>query len=456
MANVDSGRTPLAAVAIPPAATNQFVDAIGAIFEFDDLAIVLAKLYNRSWIDDVANRGSPKNQMIQAVLLGLEKDPDLVGPFLGLLYRDGRCVDPLRKLINDLVPNIEAALVDAAKQADAIGEALQRMQQHLVDENVRTAVRNSKRAYEDFSSAAVRLLIYKSLHDYLQKEQKRNFPNLYIDAARAAIDPESRQEIVAFAGFIGDLLDNIDERLNGFSSVDDRQNQARWVDELREAHQQMRTSLGNDDKLGAITALTAVEQILREEPGRLNGQIVVVMGSLPLIALRSALVEAATAFPPDSADLLRAAQLVDGLRLQLTERVNEHALWQRADRILWKVEQEIARGAGFNADVLFSLWTGLKRQVFNLVRGEPNNPSTIAITKYSDIFDDAWVTYSGARAPDEVVKARAWLPTRFFDYRLEVINRFYQIDRNLKRDCAVVAAIGGSIDSLLGELNDDK
>lgn len=445
-----AGRTPLASIVIPHSQMTEFTDAIAPLFAFDDLAIVLAKLYNRNWIDDVANRFDPKNQMVQAVLLGLARDPDLVGPFLGLLYRDGRCVDPLRALILRLAPDIETALADAASQVGGIGEALRSMQGYLTNESLRNAVRNSIQAYSGFSAAAGRLLIYKSLHDSLQKEQKRNFASLYFDAARIATDPISYQELVAFSGFIKDLLENVDERLEEFSA-EERQNQTRWVDELDDAHTQIRNSLNSGDKLGVMTALAAVEQVLREEPVHINGQIVVVMGHLPLKALRDALVEAADASPDQAAQgLLRGAQLVDGLRLRLTERVNEHTLWQRADRLLWKVEQEIAKGAGFEADILFDLWTGLKRQVSNLVRGEPDNPSTLAIIKYADVFDDAWVTFSESRADAaRASKARAWLPTRFLDYRLEVINRFYQIDRNLKRDCAAVAALGGPIESLL-------
>ncbi|SFD27911.1 hypothetical protein SAMN05428997_12331 [Bosea sp. CRIB-10] len=442
---------PLDGVVIPADEAGTLAKQIGYIYDFNDLDVMLQKLYGVRKIAEWASPRISAAEIAFEVLNKIQTDPDLVGPFLAIIYRDKRCVEPLRGMILRIAPKVTITDANVDAQAGAIAQALAAVLQQLPGAPaLREALATYSNAYAGFSSAATRLLAYKALHDCLHREQKRLFSDLDAAAATADTDPESRIMLDEFVEMLDDLLQRISDAMSSLSA-DEQSGQSYWVADIRDAREQIRQGLENRDNGSVGIGLAMVDRVVHERPQQLNHQIIQVMGSLPLSALRDAFGAAAAVGGGPAAQLGVASDKLEALRLRLTERVKEHAIWQRADHTLQSVERQIAAGAGLNPVTLMNLWGGLKRIVRSLIAPEPEEPSTKEIQEKSDLFDDAWAQYAlnvGA-AEEERARARLWLAQRFYSYRNAVINRFYQVDRRLMADCKAVARLGGPVDALL-------
>lgn len=442
---------PLDNVSIPPTKLGDLAKQIGYIYDYSDLDVMLEKLYGVRKITEWASTRVPPAEIALGVLNGLQADADLVGPFLAIVYRDKRCIEPLKGMIFAIARAVADTVAGVETQAGQIAQVLAAVHQQLPAEPaLREALETYRNAYAGFSSAATRLLAYKSLHDSLQREQKRRFSDLDIAAATADTDPESRIMLDEFVEMLDDVLLRIDDAMSGLVA-DEQDAQAFWITEIRAARQQIRQGLEDKDNGSVGIGLAMVHRVIHEQPWQLNHHIVQVLGGLPLSALRDALGAASEVGGGPAAQLGQASKQVEALRLHLSERVKEHAIWQRADYALQSVGRQVAAGAGLNTATLGNLWGGLKRIIRSLIASEPNEPSTKEIQEKSDLFDDAWAVYAGGAEIDAEarVEARLWLAQRFYSYRNAVINRFYQVDRRLMADCKAVARLGVPVDALL-------
>lgn len=441
----------LADVSIPPTKLGDLAKQIGYIYDYSDLDVMLEKLYGVRKITEWAPTRASAFEIALGVLNGLQTDPDLVGPFLAIVYRDKRCIEPLKGMILGIAPAVTTTDAGVDVHAGGIAQVLATVGLQLpTDVVVRQSLNSYKTTYEGFSFAATRLLAFKGLHDCLHREQKRLFSDLDTAAGKADVDPESRMMLDEFVEMLDDLLLRIDAAMSSLG-VEDSSSQSFWVAEIASARDQIRQGLESGDNGTVGIGLATVDAIVHERPRQLNHQIIQVMGSLPLPALRDAFDAASQAVGVTAVQLGQASRQVEALRLRPSERVKEHAIWQRADYTLQRVERQVTAGAGLNPVTLMNLWGGLDRIIRSLIASEPGEPSTREIQEKSDLFNDAWDDYSLDAGTDAEARTKAllWLVQRFYSYRNAVINRFYQVDRRLMADCKAVAQLGQPMDAFL-------
>lgn len=217
-----------------------------------------------------------------------------------------------------------------------------------------------------------------------------------------------------------------------------------WAAELRAAQTQFGGAYGQRDVTGCGAAITAVGDVVSGQLSRMNDRLIGALDALGLLNLLGILRQAQAAMnglsPGANAALAQrmarfAADLdaLETLAGRLKTLRDEHDAWQQADNELRSEEILL----GLSLDRFKRRWERLARQLQGLCAG--------VAAGWARDLDAAIARMGGALAQN----ATADPLDAFCDCRSAVIQRFNQVDQDLKTLCDLLKEAGGPLDAML-------
>jgi hypothetical protein len=219
---------------------------------------------------------------------------------------------------------------------------------------------------------------------------------------------------------------------------------ASWAAELRAAQMQLGGAYGQRDVVGCGAAITAVGDVVSGQLSRMNDRLIGALDALGLLNLLGVLRQAQAAMnglaPGADAALAQrmarfAADLdaLETLAGRLKTLRDEHDAWQQADNELRSEEILL----GLSRERFKRRWERLARQLQGLCAGVE--------ASWARDLDAAMARMSGALAPNATTDPL----DAFCDCRSAVIQRYNQVDQDLKTLCNLLKEAGGPLDALL-------
>jgi len=219
---------------------------------------------------------------------------------------------------------------------------------------------------------------------------------------------------------------------------------AGWADELRAAQTQLGRAYGQRDVAGCGAAITTVGDVVGGQLSRMNDRLIGALDTLGLTSLLGVLRQARAAMngQPQGADAALAQRLarfaadvdaLEALAVRLKTLRDEHDAWQQADNELRSEETLL----GLSLERFKRRWERLARQLRGLCAGIEAG--------WARDLDAALTEMSATLAPN----ATADPLDAFCDCRSAVIQRFNQVDQDLKTLCDLLKEAGGPLDAML-------
>ncbi|MER9240904.1 hypothetical protein [Mesorhizobium sp. M0633] len=441
---------------IPPAIYEPIYKAIGDIFSFDDLNIVVYKCLGERRINDYANEDDPRWQVARDVIDGIERD-EATKFFLSEILFDKRCDAYLTSLIYKVDPQIKAAERNLKARVEALDEDLRKTKDALTDDAARRSLKDSSATFANFSVAVGVLQIYKFLHDALHLLQVRRFVDL-----RDAV--ETMDDDHAAEGRLRDFQNGMREcvvlarKAAARLPIDVRPQETLWIDKLdQRAVEELRTAIDGMDIPSARIALRIAAKLIESESSRLNGLIFLSASNLPLKALAAGLENAANIAPLVKLPLLSTANSANLLAATLQSHVVEHGLWQDVDDTLWAVDVLLTEAGNDILKILSEEWLNAEAVVLNLVRPSADEVWALDILKYGERMKEALsgaieLAATPAVTEADLTDAIDGLILRYGDFRYEVRFRFFVIDQLLMSDCEEIVKLRTSVNAVLEAL----
>ena len=415
-------------------------ELISAAFNDEELAIFCSDHFRAVYENFAA--GQTKGQRVQQLLDFAERQGqhDLLlneiaqaNPYQFGLFRDKVRVEPGMQL-SGFTPGQAATLFtrtfELLREAPPAREALIGARASLIQ--ARTQIRL--------------LAEYKGVHDLLQQLELSYRVVYDLLFEQDALLPAERVSWRTAASSQMALQAAIGKVCAFVAAVSFAADTAGWAAELQAAQVQLTRAYGQRDVAGCGAAVTTVADVVSGQMSRMNDRLIGALDALGLANLLGVLRrgKAAMASQSQAADAALAQRLerfavdlngLDALAARLKALRDEHDAWQQADNDLRSSEEALL---GLSLDRFRRRWERtLARELQGLCAG-------IAADWARDL-DTAVGRMGDALAPNATTNPME----AFCDCRSAVIQRFNQVDQDLKGLCDLLKEAGGPLDSLL-------
>jgi hypothetical protein len=291
----------------------------------------------------------------------------------------------------------------------------------------------------------IRLLAeYKGVHDLLQQLELSYRVVYDLLYEQDELLPAERVRWRGLANSQMALQTTIGKVCGFLATISFATDTAGWADELRAAQVQLGRAYGQRDVTGCGAAITAVADVVGGQLSRMNDRLIGALDALGLLNLLGILRQAQAAMnglsPGTDATLAQrmarfAADLdaLETLAGRLKTLRDEHDAWQQADNELRNEEALL----GLSLERFKRRWERLARQLQGLCAG--------VAAGWARDLDAAIGRMSDALAPNAATDPL----DAFCDCRSAVIQRFNQVDQDLKTLCDLLKEAGGPLDAML-------
>lgn len=330
----------------------------------------------------------------------------------------------------------EPMLRTSEEHTRSLGQALFVLSGLMQDPKVRHAVVAFGADFEAASYHANELFECKHLHDRLHDLEFLCYTPISI-IARHFPDDDGVVEAIANHQFylvrIADELQELVER-PGYAMAE-----ASWVGIVFRAQDSLNSATTNLDARLLTESLRHLRRVLTTQPTRINAHLIAAAKSLRL----SALIQAMTTLNDSLAQLELEADKMSqfeagvealvSLEQSLTAQVEDHNQWQHLDLSLRRIEAVLS----LDTEELTFSWPELKAQSRTLLYGH-SEPWATRFQGSIERLDDA----IDAGNPNEIRQ-------QFREFWRQASERFYRVDRALKRQCQDLSRVGEPLAAVL-------
>jgi hypothetical protein len=267
-----------------------------------------------------------------------------------------------------------------------------------------------------------RLAVFKDVHDQLHHLQFHCYDQILREAAAlAGGDASATDNLAAHADTLQAIINRLRD-LEKESAFDGRP--LAWLAKLDRAGELLAAAIAGADAALARKAAAQIERVLAVEPPAVDALLNQAARDLELRAIIAIVDVACRRAGESKMEPARLAELQEGLDAleslddNLNALVNDHGRWQTADVELRRVDTNLAGDAA----ELIDSWPDLKVQFATLVT-----------------TDEAWarslraegVSLDSAIGENDLAR----MTRHFRSFRRQAVNRFFEIDLRLKRQC---------------------
>lgn len=349
-------------------------------------------------------------------------------------------------LLRDLGASVEHASTTAKKGLKALFELL------TSHPKVRLAVAGAQHSLTDVSQRITVLNAYKALHDRFQtlEDSYRMIAEfasrpLPVDGKTPALTDQDWTRLSWTEPDFQSRIEELFECARQGPFADDPV-QRLWMAKLEESRKQLRAAVENQRFEQLLQATTAIGDVLRKEPSRLNGSLIAAAKALRLSDLVEALNTIWTSLskaslPPDQRERVSAFKVgIDGLatmRVSLESQITSHDLLQTIRDELYSIDARMFR----TLSEFETVWQ-YQRMLLEQLRTRSQAPWVQEVQASVDKVESE-LRYSQNLIP--VVR-------RFLDYTSLINRKFKLLDEELLRLGGRLLEFGTSLTGLLEEM----
>jgi hypothetical protein len=335
-----------------------------------------------------------------------------------------------KKELNDALPIRTSYASEYAR--DGLRALVDLMQQ----QEVRDTVVGFKAVFRDTRRQAEVVYNYKDLHDQLHEIQIQCYNQLLREMERFPGDPLAIESLTNSKLTLESKIHSVNEILQ---RADYLANESVGLQPLQQALATFDEALTKTDPELLKTAARKLGRVMALQPSRINQRLVAAAGNLHLQDLVQAMQKILERLAALHADETKLQQFTDGVRAlealhtALTALIQEHDLWQQVDNRFHLIESDIDN----EVESLGESW---------------NEVREIAAPLYEKKLE-AWAE-KYRLLEERLLKAIAEhnpadARLNFHLCRGRAVDRFYQVDVNLKRSCENLRKIGEPLAAVL-------
>jgi hypothetical protein len=336
-------------------------------------------------------------------------------------------------------------LDDLDIQAKRAGRGIEAAGKGELPESIRATLAAAKGRLERVSAAIKTLLLYKEMHDLLQKLQVVSGSGRDLRAAAQNVaDPTQGLALRRHLQRLEDLYDQTSPWLLG---LDPRlqQTERDWIADLRDGINVLKAAINTEDAALALSAFDSVRAILLGATAHMDSRIFGTATSMQLGEVLEMLTVIAGAPEADDqalADIADAISAVTKLSALLLDRVMRHKLWQDADSSIEELSDLVLPNGGAIPPKATRLWSTLSQHMDILLEQNGTEQWRARMTKCVSTMQKRVET---KRADYDLVLALE-------GYRDVALNQFVEVDIELKANCASLHGVSTPLDLLLRRL----
>jgi hypothetical protein len=277
---------------------------------------------------------------------------------------------------------------------------------------------------------------YKSLHDLLHDIQILCYDPLKDLVPRFLVDDEAMEDVmrhqVTLQGTIGELRTEAEQK-----TLDTMETS--WIQDVSTAHDMLAAAIDGRDAAQLNKAIWLLHHVLAVQPDRINVALKEAARATRLPDLVAKLTGVHNYLKPLNLDPEKMGQFTRGLVAldrfshSLPELVTDHDLWQKLDVELRLVEDTMGQGV---ADLEMS-WPLLKVKA-SRVCGNDGAEWAANLRKFGAALDQALAAQDQPK-----------IKSQFHRYRWQAADRFFRVDKDLKKQCEELAQIGKSLTAVM-------
>lgn len=436
---------------IPIERFEEVFQCVGQAFEFEDLDLLLHRLYGDPRILGIVSDTEPRYVIARKCLEETERT-GACRDFLSLMLESSRASERLRELIAQIVPELSGKRPTTKANVAIVVAQLKQTQTDLGQAPVRAALAESRAALSSISSDVELLNTYKNLHDVLHQLLVRNFAGLRDATDKMDSDQEQLTKLAEFHDQVRMACAHVRECIDRSPMSDFlRANENDWLVRMERAEITLGQAIEQVSRGQARVSVNQIWGVVEREPYRLNRQIFSIAQRLQLKQLEQAFQKVAS-FTGEDGNIQRACLSLRELMATLLGRVVDHTRWQDVDDGLWILGRLFEFRNDNPANDFVKDWPPTRSLARTLARDEPTSDWSVQIISCID------------RVEEELARRDAHgllfaeTPTKMFRlydaFRRQVRFRFFRVDLALKADCAALVAIGAPLQAILTELDD--
>lgn len=335
--------------------------------------------------------------------------------------------------------SVELSPSPAEGYSHSLSQALYALSEMMQDPEVRKAVVAFGADFRAARRHANELFEHKYLHDRLHDLEFLCYTPISMEARRF---PESDGVVEAFSHYEFYLQQITDDLRELIARPEYDAVEMSWVELVFRAQDSLRGATSNLDARQLKEALRQLRRVLTTQPTRINAHLIAAAKSLRL----SNLVETMRLIDNSLASLEQERARMDRFRSgvealatlerEMTSLVQDHDQWQRLDLDLRPIEAIMDLDTG----ELEAFWPEMR---------------ALGATLHRDSTEE-WATRfrESIERLDRAIEAGnpRMIRLRFREFSREASERFYRVDRALKKRCQDLNKIGEPLAAVLGML----
>ena len=363
-----------------------------------------------------------------------------VREIVGYFRRNGRLID-LVDYCRRQRPSVEWPKPPAGVQVASAFTALKEMLEGDVD--LRDAINRFKQSFEGAHDRIVVVNYYKTLHDRLHKLQVRCYDPLMHEIRSTGDVREALESISQYVAYFKEIV----EDLKKIESPVQKTYDSSWIIKLAQAQTRMALSAKPEsfDPEKIKQAARDTNSILSVHPGKINGRLMGAVDVLDLPILKEAMENVSQRFGRFNLDQDKVKEFNDGitslegLDSRLLVLTKEHDLWQEADRVLRRVDEQTV---GEEISELEDVWPDLQPQVAGIYENS-DEEWAVLLKDQSDNLD---------KALEANPKDAKLVKEQFEKYRQQAVQRFFKVDEQVLNLCSGLVEMDNRLTLLLEKM----
>lgn len=319
----------------------------------------------------------------------------------------------------------------------------------LDDPTIKALVATWRTRLEGVVEDLERLTAYKDLHDILHDFQVVDYGIMMMRTKNIATDDIALDDARNHAELLRQKRDMIVGVVMGLPEGE-QADQAEWVKRFGAVHEEAKVAADNRDDAAMRRAGMWLNALLRERPKYLNQRLVAIARRVPLRdlceALRQIQPTIVARFPGLAGEVAGRIASLHALEPSFSALIALHNSWQEADDQIWRTRDLFAQASAEALEELHLLFPPLAKMLAQL--------GVTAIDGIADAEVSRSLCDTVAKL-DPLLAALVAppLPKDAGD-ALKILvrgarNRFYEVDKTLKRRCGEVDAIRQPIRTML-------
>lgn len=354
--------------------------------------------------------------------------------------RNGRLID-LVDYCRRQRPIVEWPKPPAGVQVASAFTALKEMLEGDVD--LRDAVNRFKQSFEGAHDRIVVVNYYKTLHDRLHRLQVRCYDPLMHEIRSTGDVREALESISQYVGYFKQIVDELKKIESPVAKTYD----SSWIIKLAQAQTLMALGAKPEsfDPEKIKKAARDTNSILSVHPGKINGRLMGAVDVLDLPILKEAMENVSQRFGRFNLDQDKVKEFNDGitslegLDSRLLVLTKEHDLWQEADRVLRRVDEQTV---GEEISELEDVWPDLQSQVASIYENS-DEEWAVLLKDQSDNLD---------KALEANPKDAKLVKEQFEKYRQQAVQRFFKVDEQVLNLCSGLVEMDNRLTLLLEKM----